>query len=169
MKLYVIKNKEGEYLQRGLYCFSKHLENADIFYDYEMAQCECLSYCKVIEVTIAEGDLEKQLAEKDEKIKRYEKHDNYAYNISRLENLLKEKNKEVEKLQRMLKTHKKKSISISEKIKKWCNENKIDYYKESDNPHIVNWVIKIGELYKLLDKIESEERRNDDRSSIKHF
>ena len=62
MKAYVIKN-EDEYLMQNsenrLY-FTKYLDKAEIFSDYELAKCDCFSCCEVVEITITEGDLEKE-------------------------------------------------------------------------------------------------------------
>ena len=64
MKAYVIKN-EDEYLMQNsenrLY-FTKYLDKAEIFSDYELAKCDCFSCCEVVEITIAEGDLEQEIA-----------------------------------------------------------------------------------------------------------
>jgi hypothetical protein len=70
MKAYVIKNKEGEYKREDIIeyiwkettsYFSKDIRCADIFTEEEMAKCYCPKDCKVVEITIAEGDLEKEI------------------------------------------------------------------------------------------------------------
>ena len=79
MKSYIIKSKEGLYLSKyynydysrvdGYYkrvCWTNNLLNAKIFKKEPILKNE--SDCEVIEITIAEGDLEQQLAEKDKKI-----------------------------------------------------------------------------------------------------
>lgn len=75
MKAYVIKNKEGKYWQwlfnnepdweEKLYNGFMHYSQKDAEKSIEQWQ---LKDCKVVEITIAEGDLEKQLAEKDKEI-----------------------------------------------------------------------------------------------------
>lgn len=87
MKAFVIKNKEGKYkmsdngVQLETY-FHNALSSAEIFDDYEIALCDCPSNCKVIKITIAEGNLEqenkilkKALKLACECIKRYEQRD----------------------------------------------------------------------------------------------
>lgn len=63
MKAYVIKDKEtGEYkiYDEVRMLFSNYIFNADIFWDYEIALMDCPSFCEVVEITIVEGDLEKE-------------------------------------------------------------------------------------------------------------
>lgn len=47
---------------------------------------------------------------------------------------------------------------ICEKIRNWCNKNKIDYYKESKTPYIIKRVVDITKLEKILNKIERGEK-----------
>ena len=61
MRAYVIKDYNGCYLidkQQNLY--SNNLIRAELFTDYELPLCHCCSDCKVVKITIAEGDLEKE-------------------------------------------------------------------------------------------------------------
>lgn len=58
MKGYVIKNKEGKYGTKEGW-LSNNLLDADIFKDYELALSDCLSDEKPVEITIIEGNLEK--------------------------------------------------------------------------------------------------------------
>lgn len=66
MRAFAIKNKEGKY-KTSCSEYINSLWQADIFDDYELALCYCLDSEKPVEVTIAEGDLQQQLAEMTEK------------------------------------------------------------------------------------------------------
>lgn len=79
MKAFVIKNKEGEYFDKENcfffgpdYACCKH-----IYYTIDDAKRHIDYYglkdCQIVEITIAEGDLEQQLAEKDNLIKEINK------------------------------------------------------------------------------------------------
>lgn len=59
MRAFAIKNKEGKY-KTSCSEYINSLWQADIFDDYELALCYCLDSEKPVEVTIAEGDLEKE-------------------------------------------------------------------------------------------------------------
>ena len=81
MKAFVIKNKKGKYL--GVTKDYSHYWTDSIFHSYrfmplseshdikaEAEEYRDINYpsCEVVPITIAEGDLEQQLAEKDEEI-----------------------------------------------------------------------------------------------------
>ena len=80
MKAFVIKNKEGKYFDCWALGFVDIINECTIYQDRQTAEndiknCikddEYLGYkddCEVVEITIAEGDLEQQLAEKDKEI-----------------------------------------------------------------------------------------------------
>ena len=65
MKAYVIKNKEGKYIKNYAKYISDTFDNiiyASIYTKREIAEIYLpLSGCKVVEITIAEGDLENEL------------------------------------------------------------------------------------------------------------
>lgn len=66
MKAYVIKNKEGKYKTESVGVemqsyFLRDICCSEIFTDYECACCYCPSDCEVVDITIAEGDLEKKV------------------------------------------------------------------------------------------------------------
>ena len=80
MKTYVIKNKEGKYFAgfdylAGIDIFSENIING--LYTHTSALKHCreeikdfdLKDCKPVKITIAEGDLEHQLAEKEQQIR----------------------------------------------------------------------------------------------------
>lgn len=71
MKAFAIKHKEGGYSFAGG-SFSKNLCISSCYETIEQCQKVVDYYelkdCKVVEITIAEGDLEQQLAEKDKEI-----------------------------------------------------------------------------------------------------
>lgn len=79
-RAYVIKNKEGKYWQ---WLFNHEpdwedkLYNAFLHYSKKDAEKSIIQWqlkdCEVVEITIAEGDLEQQLAEKDKEIERLKK------------------------------------------------------------------------------------------------
>lgn len=113
MKAFVIKNKEGKYHKRGFSCW-ENIERDGVFntghfyYENKEEAENCIvSYgledCKVVEITIEEGDLEKQLAEKDKEIETLQKEkelDNifWKQECDSLQKTLKEKDKEIEYL-----------------------------------------------------------------------
>lgn len=69
-KAFVIKNKEGKYKEPHLDIrdfYTRNLAEAEIWTEREFAEYFCPKDCKLVEITIAEGDLEqenKRLAEK---------------------------------------------------------------------------------------------------------
>lgn len=52
----MVKNKQGKYLNVDLIgeWHYTSIENASTFNDYQLAQCYCLSDCKVVKVEIRE-------------------------------------------------------------------------------------------------------------------
>ena len=74
MKAFVIKNKEGKYFDKECICFCRpdYVCCEHIYYTIEHAKYHIDYYglkdCEVVEITIVEGDLEQQLAEKETKI-----------------------------------------------------------------------------------------------------
>lgn len=77
MKAFVIKNKDGKYFV-NFNIWAKSITNVYIETDKEVLENliemhpDFLNDCEVVKTTIAEGDLEQQLAEKDEEIKSLE-------------------------------------------------------------------------------------------------
>lgn len=71
MKAFVIKNKEGKYLEEGkdrygedTIIWHKDIVYADIYSSKEIAEMRLepfYRYCEVVEITIAEGDLEQDI------------------------------------------------------------------------------------------------------------
>ena len=71
MKAYVIKNKEGKYKEPHLDIrefYTDILAEAEIWIERKDAEYFCPQDCEVVEITIAEGNLEQRLAEKDKEI-----------------------------------------------------------------------------------------------------
>lgn len=58
MKAYVIKNKEGKYRDKDGW-LNDEFSEVDIYKDYELALSACFSDEKPVEITLAEGNLEK--------------------------------------------------------------------------------------------------------------
>lgn len=54
MRAYVIKNKDGLYMNETMDFVSNELWQSNIFNDYEQASCYCPQLCKVVEVEINE-------------------------------------------------------------------------------------------------------------------
>lgn len=116
MKAYVIKNKEGKYFDRKerVFCELDYVCCEHIYDFIDDAKCDIdckkLKDCEVVEITIAEGDLEKQLAEKDNEIdnlkelRKFEVEDkkelreNRLQEVIKLEKELEKKDKEIEEL-----------------------------------------------------------------------
>lgn len=83
MKCYGIKNKDGKYIskfhnydyrkikgEQKQTSYTSEICNAMLFKDYETATLGCCSDMEVVEISILEGDAEKQLEQKDKEIKR---------------------------------------------------------------------------------------------------
>lgn len=94
-KAFVIKNKEGKYLYEQGYCsFGNVICYAHIETDREELENLLENYklilgkCEVVEITIAEGDLEQnenlkqQLLEKDKEIEELTTVNNYLFKIN---------------------------------------------------------------------------------------
>lgn len=65
MKAFVIKNKEGKYWNTSFDYEGKPLLTDDIvdampYDDFDIQMVKCPKDCEVVEITIAEGDLEKE-------------------------------------------------------------------------------------------------------------
>lgn len=101
-KAFVIKNKEGKYLAVSSSDYERYWTTIDFAHYFRFlngthdAKAEAEDYrntrypeCEVVEITIAEGDLEQQLAEKDQEIKQLTsiEKDNKEY-IRKLESTL---------------------------------------------------------------------------------
>lgn len=101
MKAYVIKNEEGKYWQwlfnnepdweEKLYNGFMHYSQKDAEKSIEQWQLED---CEVVEITIAEGDLEKQLAEKDKELADWKD----GTMIVKYEKMLEEKEKTIKEI-----------------------------------------------------------------------
>lgn len=196
MKAFVIKNKEGKYLKRGFNRFENPEKggafNTGHFYfeNKEEAESDILCYgledCKVVLVTVAEGDLEYQnelLKQKvfnlqkllnlmdGENIKTEDLHWADLYLLKhraneQLKEQLKEKDKELEEL----KFEKRNLSGLIEKVsskgqqeirKQVCDElrEKLPYYKYSFQELEVPRVdvIEIRDIDFILDQIEQGE------------
>lgn len=83
MKCYGIKSKDGKYIskfhnydyrkikgEQKQPSYTSEICNAMLFKDYETATLGCCSDMEVVEISILEGDAEKQLEQKDKEIKR---------------------------------------------------------------------------------------------------
>lgn len=103
MKAFVIKNKEGEYFcgfdyLAGINIFSERIIDALNTQTPTLKHCkeEIKSYhlkdCEAVKVTVAEGDSEQQLAEKDKEIEQLRKNMEFdtAYYIKELVNIRKQ-------------------------------------------------------------------------------
>lgn len=101
-KAFVIKNKEGKYLAVSSSDYERYWTTIDFAHYFRFlngthdAKAEAEDYrntrypeCEVVEITIAEGDLEQQLADKDKEIRQLTsiEKDNKEY-IRKLENTL---------------------------------------------------------------------------------
>ena len=115
MKAYVIKNKEGKYWQwlfNDEPDWEEELYNAFLHYSKEDAKRNIIDWqlkdCEVVEITIAEGDLEQQLADKEVKIEVLERDaDNLYRTLEEANEELADKDKEIERL---------KKIKVPEKV-----------------------------------------------------
>ena len=72
MKAFVIKNKEGKYLRgtygkNGEYCWTEDIVDA-MTYGFNEFVPQPIENCMLVPITMVEGDLEQQLAEKDNEI-----------------------------------------------------------------------------------------------------
>lgn len=119
MKGYVIKNKEGDYwCGNDIFSATLDIQKVYICEDFDfiskvinkLSSEGLLKDCEPVEITIAEGDLEQQLAEKDNEINnlkelrkfeikdKKELRENQLQQIIKLEKKLAEKDKEIEEL-----------------------------------------------------------------------
>jgi len=143
MIAYVIKNKKGkfwQFLHNNKSEFVDEIYNAFFHYskhDAEKTICSWgLKDCKVVEITIVEGDLEQELTEKD---------------------------KEIEKLNLMIKTLPNHDAELEQTIRKQvCDEFKKAIFEESyikteeEAKYIVD-DIDVGTILEIIDKIEKGE------------
>lgn len=186
MKAYVIKNKEGKYFagfdNYNVFVTEKDITNAvmyraDRYEKYELENSPEFEDCEVVEITIAEGDLEKQLAEKDKEIKRQQKNALVALNKLNDEN--KELKKEIEELKKdrnwWKEEHRLADKFNKELCEKYCYpaqelepqlrhqiceeiRNKLPYFKYSfQEPEVPRVdVIEMRDIEFILDEIEGE-------------
>ena len=151
MKAFIIKNKEGQYYSRNLlnpdnFLFEDRIVRCELFATEEIAKFEItfneLKDCEVAEITIAEGDLEQQLAEKDAFIKMLQE-DN--------RNLRKGLNKDalnyaIERVNTIRK-------QVCDKIRQAFDKE--DFLLYGDNHKIIS--IHEDKFNAILDQIEGEE------------
>jgi len=110
MKAYVIKNKEGKYWQwlfNDEPDWEEELYNAFLHYSKEDAKRNIIDWqlkdCEVVEITIAEGDLEQQLADKEVKIEVLERDaDNLYRTLEEANEELADKDKEIVELRQTI-------------------------------------------------------------------
>ena len=85
-KAFVIKNKEGKYLKEDKNIYGDDtihwydIVSADIYTTKEIAEFHKEPFyrdCEVVEITIAEGDFEQQLAEKEKQLEIYKNLERY--------------------------------------------------------------------------------------------
>lgn len=168
MEAYIIKSKEGKYLddtQQQPFFVTEDICKTRLYRTFEKAReiCSKKINCEVVEVTIAEGDLEQQLAEKEKEIKRQ-----IAVN-KEMDKMIGEKDKEIEELKTSIdywknEVFKKMEVKLTgvtkEKIqeirKQVCDEirNAIDneeYELRGDNNRILS--IHAKKFNEILDKI----------------
>lgn len=91
MRAFVIKNKEGKYYDYWADCMIDKLDSTCIYLEKEQAEKDIVN-CKsedVVEITIAEGDLEEenkqlkeQLVKKDKEIEQLTTVNNYLFKIN---------------------------------------------------------------------------------------
>lgn len=173
MKAFVVKNKEGKYLYEYGYCnFGDNISYVHVEEDRKELENLLENYklvlgdCEVVEITIAEGDLEqenKQLKERIQNIlegkeipaicaKKYEEY----------EEQLAEKDKEINKLQQMaiidMQTKEILELQVATIRKQVCDEirEKLPYYEYSfQEPEVPRVdVIEIRDIEFILDQIE---------------
>lgn len=124
MKVYVIKNKEGKYLDFCQDFETNNICDARIF-TYEEAVRFCPKNCRVVEITIVEGDLEQQLTEKDKEIydlldqneEQTYKFANIVGETARLENVITEKDKQIKYLKDLCDKERLKTTELQQQIR----------------------------------------------------
>ena len=177
MIVYAIKHKDGkfwQFLHNNKSEFVDDIYNAFFYYSkHDATICSWgLKDCKVVKVTIVEGDLEQQLAKKDNEINnlkelrkfeiedKKELRENQLQEIIKLEKELAEKDKEIEEYKtqikefcgtKLVKLIDKKEQEIRKQV---CDEirNAIEVAKLR-----YMWEGKSLEISKILDKTEKGE------------
>lgn len=149
MKAFVIKNKEGKYYEGLSEKWYDSLDRCTYFKNKESAEYERkkllkLKNCEIIEITVAEGDLEQQLIEKDKEIEELKEfYDNMLRNklevkcISATEEKIKEIRKQV-------------CEEIHEELRKQFGKHKDKYlYRENESYNVA-----IANAISIVNKVE---------------
>lgn len=164
MKAFIIKNKEGKYFagfnNLNVFVTEKDITNAvmyraDRYEKYELENAPEFKDCEVVEITIAEGDLEQDI-----------KLDNafWKQECDSLQKTLAEKDKEIEEL----KFEKRNLFGLIEKVsskgqqeirKQVCDKirefiDNNDHSEENEAKQSSESVIYTKQLYKFLDQTE---------------
>lgn len=147
MKTFVIKNKEGKYCtgefnKNDEYIFTENLIYAEKYYKDTFAQSFCPKDCEVVEITIAEGDLEQQLAEKDKCIEFLKMSVSFEQE---------HKNKALDELKQI-------RYEICDEIRNYIDNN--DHEEVNEAKQSSDGSIYTRLLYNFLDKIEQGEGEN---------
>lgn len=99
MKAYAIKNKKGKYLDYCQDFETSSICDARLFDNNEEALNFCPKNCEVVEITIAEGDLEQEVEELKTRISELQDKDWYEACIKQLEEqndkLIKERDRQI--------------------------------------------------------------------------
>lgn len=183
MKAYVIKNKEGLYYTTHLNYEDIHTEDISeaSIYDRKIANdiklfldkttCQYGEKWEVVEITIAEGDLEQEIEELKTRISELEDKDWYEKCISQLEEQNDKLIKERDEIQKELETSvdywknevfKKMEVKLTGVTKEKIQEIRKQVCDEIRNSIEVAklrymWEGKSLEISKILDKIEKGE------------
>lgn len=191
MKAFVIKNKEGKYLAVSSSNYEHYWTTIDFAHYFRFlggthdAKQEAEEFrntrypeCEVVEITIAEGDLEKELAEKDKRIDELEQEREFMLEevknratcglcekleneqIKELNEQLAEKDKEIEKLSSALDYWENNLPNQRQAIKKQvCEEIREKILTRLELPK-EEWVwcsdnyVGVDLIKEILDKIE---------------
>lgn len=116
MKAFVIKNKEGKYFANR-YVQAKKIYNAFIFEDKNDAEQVKGKDDEVVEITIAEGDLEQQLDKAQQELAFYQDEIKNRGTCGLCEKL---ENNQIKKLQQQLAEKETKIIEFIEELA-WCD------------------------------------------------
>ena len=175
---YVIKNKEGKYFsgfdkQSIVHFDCDNIVNA-IKYSadkYELQEIKSVSAfedCEVVEITIAEGDIEKEIERLNKELQWYEQ-GNQEVNESLLQQLA-EKDKEIEKYRNgeyISAITAKKSFEMRDEFEKQIRKQVCDEIRKKLELHceyirtkdFVGWYLSESKIGVLIDQIEKGEQQ----------
>lgn len=159
MRAYVIKNKEGKIVDH----FGNTIDRTyvELYNDRNFAKQNCPNGCNVVAITIAEGDLEQQLAEKDKEIEKYKQQ---CYDCKHLHKKLELniKNKLINDIENLRAEKRDYERIIRHQVCQEIRERALDLYYFTPNEVLEHfggnfYLLSKYDLEEILDQIEKGE------------